>query len=295
MKALFIGNLTLDIFGNNLRVGGPGFYGGRALSEGFNVEVYVLTNVDVDYRGLILGTANIYGIKILEIENKGMPMFRISGGKAVEFNGISHKITNYVIESSIKIVGFDIVILAPIMNEVDVDAITIIKDNTSSLLSADIQGFVRSMNNDKIICAWNKDLEEKLLLLDVVHGNIIEYCFTDNEKMMLKSISDLSSTCKTLFLVSLDQRGTYAIHRGEIIYVPSLPVNAVDDVGAGDILLAVTSYYRAMNNSVVDAVVKGVIAASLKVENAYKMKWFDPEFIETMYDEHVKKIKVINI
>lgn len=295
MKALFIGNLTLDIFENNLRVGGPGFYGGRALSEGFNAEVYALTNVDVDYRGLILGIANVYGIKILEIENKGMPMFRISGGKAVEFSGISHKIPSHIIESSIKIIGFDMVVLAPIMNEISVDVITIIKDNSSILLSADIQGFVRSMSNGNIICSWNKDLDEKLLLLDVVHGNIVEYCFTNNEKMVLKNIVDLSSTCKTLFLVSLDQRGTYAAHRGEIFYVPSLPVKAIDDVGAGDILLAVTSYYRAMNSSIIDAVVKGVIAASLKVENAYKMKWFDLESIETIYEEHVKKIKVINI
>ncbi|MEM2511923.1 MAG: PfkB family carbohydrate kinase [Ignisphaera sp.] len=295
MKALFIGNLTLDIFENNLRVGGPGFYGGRALSEGFNVEVYALTNVDRYYRGLILGIANIYGIKILELENKGMPMFRISSGKATEFSGTSHKIPNHIIESSIKIIGFDIVTLAPIMNEVSIDAVTIIKSNSQSLLSADIQGFVRSMIDNKIICIWSKDLGEKLMLFDIIHGNVAEYCFTNDERIVLKNIADLSSTCETLFLASLDQRGTYAIHRGEIIYVPSVPVKPVEDVGAGDILLAVTSYYRAIGNPVIEAVVKGVIAASLKVENAYKMRWFDLEHIETIYNEHVRKIEGINL
>ena len=84
------------------------------------------------------------------------------------------------------------------------------------------------------------------------------------------------------------------MYSGEIFYIPSLSVNTVDDVGAGDVLLAVASYYRARNESILSSSVKGVIAASLKVENAYR-DWFDRETIESIAQNHERMIKVVNI
>lgn len=294
MRALFIGNITLDVFDGKLRVGGPGFYGGRALSDNLCVETYVLSNVDEVHRGLILGIMNIYGIRILEIEAKEMPIFVIRGGKAVEFHGISHRISQQVVESYLRAYRFDIVILAPIMKELDIDVVGIARRYTNKVLSIDIQGFVRTLAGDNIVCSWVKVLEDALVYADVVHGNIAEFCFAISERDVIKRIVDLSSTCKTLFLVSLDYRGSYAIHQREVFYIPSLPVAVVDDVGAGDVLLATTSYFIARNESTIDASVKGVIAASLKVENAYK-SWFDIETIEAVHREHVQKVQVIKL
>jgi len=294
MKVMITGNLTIDFVENTYRIGGSGFYGGRALSEGFNVETYVLTNIDKNYRSSIINTMNSHGIKVLEIESETMPIFIISKGKAREFKGGSPKISNYFIEKYVKLLNPEIVILAPIMRELDINSIVFIEQKFKGILSVDIQGFVRSIKNSEILCEWDKDLEKNLTLANIVHGNINEFCFKSSETQILKKMSNLSSICKTLFLVSLDQRGTYAIYKGEIFYIPSLNIVPIDDVGAGDILLAITSYYVAKGENVLQATIKGVIAASLKVGNACT-KWFNKEDVESKYSEHTGKIKVVTL
>jgi len=297
LRALFIGNLTLDKVGERLKVGGSGYYGGRALATYLDVETYVLTNVDKNYRGLVLGLLNSYGIKVFEIKSNGMPIFIISSGKAIEFQGTSSKISKEIIESYLKVGGFSIVIIAPIMREIDIDSIYILEDfsrSTINVVALDIQGFVRNVVDNRITCEWIEDLELILRYVDIVHGNIKEFCFAKEELMVVKNIKELSTTLDTAFLVSLDARGTYLVYSGEIFYIPSLSVNTVDDVGAGDVLLAVASYYRARNESILSSSVKGVIAASLKVENAYR-DWFDRETIESIAQNHERMIKVVNI
>ncbi|MEM0371836.1 MAG: PfkB family carbohydrate kinase [Ignisphaera sp.] len=289
--------MTLDKVGERLKVGGSGYYGGRALATYLDVETYVLTNVDENYRGLVLGLLNSYGIKVFEIKSNGMPIFIISSGKAVEFQGTSSKISKEIIESYLKVGGFSIVIIAPIMREIDIDSIYILEDfsrSTINVVALDIQGFVRNVVDNRITCEWIEDLELILRYVDIVHGNIKEFCFAKEELMVVKNIKELSTTLDTAFLVSLDARGTYLVYSGEIFYIPSLSVNTVDDVGAGDVLLAVASYYRARNESILSSSVKGVIAASLKVENAYR-DWFDRETIESIAQNHERMIKVVNI
>ncbi|MEM4553119.1 MAG: PfkB family carbohydrate kinase [Ignisphaera sp.] len=289
--------MTLDKVGERLKVGGSGYYGGRALATYLDVETYVLTNVDENYRGLVLGLLNSYGIKVFEIKSNGMPIFIISSGKAVEFQGTSSEISKEIIESYLKVGGFSIVIIAPIMREIDIDSIYILEDfsrSTINVVALDIQGFVRNVVDNRITCEWIEDLELILRYVDIVHGNIKEFCFAKEELMVVKNIKELSTTLDTAFLVSLDARGTYLVYSGEIFYIPSLSVNTVDDVGAGDVLLAVASYYRARNESILSSSVKGVIAASLKVENAYR-DWFDRETIESIAQNHERMIKVVNI
>ncbi|MEM1682690.1 MAG: PfkB family carbohydrate kinase [Ignisphaera sp.] len=289
--------MTLDKVGERLKVGGSGYYGGRALATYLDVETYVLTNVDENYRGLVLGLLNSYGIKVFEIKSNDMPIFIISSGKAVEFQGTSSKISKEIIESYLKVGGSSIVIIAPIMREIDIDSIYILEDfsrSTINVVALDIQGFVRNVVDNRITCEWIEDLELILRYVDIVHGNIKEFCFAKEELMVVKNIKELSTTLDTAFLVSLDARGTYLVYSGEIFYIPSLSVNTVDDVGAGDVLLAVASYYRARNESILSSSVKGVIAASLKVENAYR-DWFDRETIESIAQNHERMIKVVNI
>ncbi|MCC6016791.1 MAG: PfkB family carbohydrate kinase [Desulfurococcaceae archaeon] len=295
MKALLVGNLTIDIIeGSVYRVGGTGFYGGRALAEGFGVKVYVLSNVDKSYRSLVTDTMSSYGIEVIDIESESMPLFIIVKGKAREFKGASPTIPINLVKDYIESLNPEIILLVPIMRELDIDAISIVRQHFKGVLSIDIQGFVRAVKNSMILCVWSEDLEKSLVLVDVVHGNISEFCFSDDEMFILRKVMNMSTTCNTLYLVSLDQRGTYAIHKGEIFYIPPLSITPLDDVGAGDILLAITSYYMAKGEDVLQATVKGVIAASLKVANAYT-KWFNRNDIESRYAEHMNKVRVPSI
>lgn len=295
VRVLVVGNITLDLLPDGrIRVGGSGYYGGRALSEYLDVDTYVLTYVDENYRGLVLGVLSSAGIKVLELRADGMPMFKISGGKAVEFQGVSPRIPSTVVESYTRVLGFNAVIFAPIMRELDIDLVRTLNKQPSTVVSLDLQGFVREPSSAGIACRWYEELEKGLLYADIVHGNIAEFCFSNNEHEVLSRLKSLSSSYGTVFLVSLDARGTYAVYRGEVFYIPSLPTSAVDDVGAGDVLLAVTTYYRVLGTPVLEAVVRGVIASSLKVENAYGV-WFDKKAVEEIARAHINNVRVVEI
>lgn len=293
MKTLFIGNITLDKINEEFRIGGPGYYGGRALASYLGVDVYVLTHVSNYYREFIVNTLGNYGVKILEIKSNAIPIFVIDSGKTIQFQGFSDKISSNIIEHHLKNNRYDIVFIVPIMNEIDVDSIHILKEykkRINSILSLDIQGFVRRVAEYGIKCEWTKELEIVLTHVDIVHGNITEFCFTQNEILIIDRIKELSTTSHTAFLVSLDAKGTYLIYLGDIIHIPSLSVAVINDVGAGDILLSVTSYYKAKGNDIITAAIKGVTAASLKVENSHR-DWFSEKLIEVIAQEHKEKLR----
>ncbi|MEM0501525.1 MAG: PfkB family carbohydrate kinase [Ignisphaera sp.] len=294
MRALFIGNITIDDVNGRYRVGGSGYYGGRALAEYLGVDVYVATHIASDVRGLIRGTLDLYGIKVIELGADASPIFIISGGRAVGFRGSSPIIDMEAVKVYAKIYGFEAIYITPIMNEVLEHQIAQVKEFNPKITAIDIQGFVRERSNDDIKCLWKWNSVEVLLNTDIVHGNVREFCFTDEEKDIIKYIKDLSSIGGTSFLVSLDYRGLYLVNNNEVLYIPSLPVETVDDVGAGDILLAVTGYFRAMGMSIVESVVRGIAAAALKTENAYR-EWFSRELLEIYSKELIESIKSIEV
>lgn len=293
MRALFIGNITIDDLGNQYRVGGSGYYGGRALSEYLGVEVYVATHIADDVQGLIRGVLDLYGIKVIELGSNGTPVFIISGGKAVGFRGISPIIDVEVVRMYTHVYRFDAVYITPIMKEILENQITLAREFNSKVTAMDIQGFVREIYDNSIRCLWKWSSEEVLLSIDIIHGNVREFCFTSEEMGVVRHIRDLSSTGKTLFLVSLDHRGLYFIYNNEVLYIPSLPVKSIDDVGAGDVLLAVTGYFRAMGMDVLESVVRGISAAALKTENAYR-EWFSRELLERYGRELLGFVRSLN-
>lgn len=294
MRALLIGNMTIDVLDSGIRVGGSVFYGGRALAEYLGIETYALSHIDKEHRELMINTLSRYGIKIIELKAESVPMFIIKNGKAVKFQGLSQKIPMETIERLIKLLKFDIVMLVPIMGELDIKTIELLKNYTSSTISLDIQGLVRTKINNRIACQWDKMLESALIHTDLVHGNIAEYCFSNDENVVLKYFVELSSSCNTAFLISLDSNGTFLVFKGEAFHIPALTVKNVDDVGAGDILLAVTSYFKACGEPILQAAVKGVIAASLKVGNAYGV-WFNNDMINSIYRSHIYNVKALNL
>ncbi len=294
MKAVFIGNITIDDIDGRYRVGGSGYYGGRALAEYLNVEVYIATHIADTVRGLIRGILDLYGIKVIELGADNTPIFIISNGKAVGFRGASPTIDIEAVKMYTKMYRFDIVYITPIMNEILEHQIAYVKEFNSKVTAIDIQGFVRERYDDAIKCVWKWGSEEVLLNVDIVHGNIKEFCFTDREADIIKHVKDLSSASKTVFLVSLDYRGLYLVSNGEALYIPSLSVKSIDDVGAGDILLAVTGYFKAMDMNTLESVARGVVAAALKTENAYK-EWFNRELLEMYSRELIESVRRVDI
>lgn len=293
VRVLIIGNVTLDEIGDRIRVGGTGYYGGRALAQYLDAEVYVATNISEIYKGLIKGVLESHGIKIIETGYNSTPVFIIRNGKAVGFKGESPKINLLSLEPYIKIYRFDVVILGPILNEINLNELNVLDSWSPKVAALDIQGIVRRVNNHgEIELVWNENMEEKLQKIDIVHGNAKEFCFSKDINLLLKRVKEWSLSTKTLYLVSLDEKGLYMIKNGEILYIKPPPINVVDEVGAGDILLSVTAYYMAKGLTPFEATFRGVAAAVLKIENAYK-EWFDKDLLESFAREIAQNVEVL--
>ena len=294
LKTLIVGNITIDEIGDRIRVGGTGYYGGRALAEYLDAEVYVATNIGEAYKGLVKGVLETHGIKVIEIGYSSTPVFIIRDGKAVGFKGESPRISLSNLEPYARIYRFDVVVLGPILREIDLNEIDYILYWSPKVVALDIQGLVRSVADGELKLVWDYSIEEKLGKIDVVHGNVKEFCFSSDIKNVLSRARDWSSTTKTTYLISLDERGLYIVTNNEALYVRPPPISPVDEVGAGDILLSVTAYYIAKGFSTIESALRGMAAATLKIENAYR-EWFSKDTLESLAKELERFVEEVNI
>ncbi len=302
LKALIIGNLTIDIVDGSTRLGGPGLYGGIALRQ-LGDEVYVYSSISREYLDKVKRALDTHKINLVGSECSSMPTFIIRGGKVrgLEKQGCSIDVDNVV--QIIDTIKPDIIILSPVLGEIDVNTISKISIHAHrsnvKVVSLDIQGLVRRLIDNTIVCSWSDDIWHVLQYVDVVHGNIQEFCFSDNEKNILRiAFNELKMRrSSSTLLLSLDRYGCYLVNyvENKILHVPAPPVNVVDDVGAGDVMTAVTSHYIAKGFDIINATVRGVIAASLKVENAHRDRWFDNDVIERLSPNILKSIRILNL
>ena len=279
--ALFIGNLTIDIVGNRCRVGGSGFYGGVALSEYLGVETHVYTTVDDVYEPMIKSVLAMYGIRMWSSRCCETTTFEIVENKAYRIAKRGCVLRLEEVEAIFDVVKPSMIFVTPVAREISLeDAINLVEilKHRTKTISIDIQGFVRSISEDGLIrCRWEPQLRELLVKATVVHGNESEFCL-ENSLEELISISKLSPVT---ILMSLDSRGCIVVRNGKALRIPAPHVNPVDEVGAGDVLTAVTSYYIALGLDPIEAAARGVAAASLKVENSYG-RWFDEDSIQKL-------------
>ncbi|NPA97582.1 MAG: hypothetical protein GXO32_08285 [Crenarchaeota archaeon] len=291
MRALFVGNLTIDVLDNRVRVGGSGFYGGVALSEYLGVETYVLSSASEKYGPLFRSVLSTYGIKLLEVKCHSVATFRISGRKMwILDSGCC--IPKSSIDTSISVVRPDILLLTPVFKELAISDSLEVLSSFNGVKAVDLQGFVRERLDSRLACVWREQLKDVVMNSTVVHGNIKEFCIGADAADVMRWLRDYSKRCSALILASLDEKGCYAAYRGRVYLVPAPPTSAIDDVGAGDILTAVAAYYLAQGVTPLEAACRGVAAASLKVENPYSA-WFDRESIDTVSKSLLHLIKEI--
>jgi len=294
LRALFLGNITIDrIEGERVRVGGSGLYGGIALSEYLGAEVFVYTSIDEVYGSMIRSVLNSYGISVVGKRCSRPTVFIIRGGKAVDIDDCGCEICPEEALSVVQTIKPEIVLCTPVFQEISPQLVLELRRGFHNIvLSMDIQGFVRTKGSTGIECRWSTELEEALLEATFVHGNISEYCFAKSEREVVQRLRELSASASGVIVASLDDRGCYAALKGEVFRVPALRVKAVDEVGAGDVLTAVASYFIASGYDLLESVSRGVVAASLKTENPYG-NWFDRESLDSLVRDVMKLIEVV--
>jgi len=294
-RVLVVSNFTIDLIEERSRIGGPGYYCCRALTE-LGAECYALGHVSEEYRGLVLGVLNLYGIRALEIPSRAMPIFTIDKGRAAAVRGESPKIDLALVEAHAKTVRADIVVFSPVMGEIGSEDVKNFRRGFQGLTALDIQGLVRRKLNDEIGLVWSHEVEEAVAEVDLVHGNINEFAFSRDEIEVVKRLRDISTVApRTVIFASIDHRGSYAIRSGEVYLLRPPDISPVDDVGAGDIMLSVAALYMHRGLGWLEAAAIGVAAAALKVENAYRDVWLREEEVRAYSEIVLSRAIPVNI
>ncbi|MEM0015094.1 MAG: PfkB family carbohydrate kinase [Zestosphaera sp.] len=286
MKAVLVGSATVDVLGEGVRVGGSVYYGGLALAKHLGVETHAVTLIDKRNTDLILGSFLGSGVVLHPVECSRVPHFVIREGKAVNVVADECRIPADMVEKVLEDVRPDILMLAPVFQEVEVSEYVELLSalDQVKIKSLDIQGFVRSAAGDEIKCVWSDELFELMGLVDLTHGNLKEFCFSSSGDTVVRRLLENEVLKSSAVAATMDSRGLYLIAKGDSFKLSSLKVVSVDEVGAGDVFTAVTSHYMAAGNELPEAVMKGVVAASLKVSRSSR-NWFTAEELEERLPE----------
>lgn len=278
MRALVVGSTTIDVVRDATRVGGSTYYCGLTLSKHLRDETHVLTSIDKRSSNLVRKTFSEAGVHLHTVECARIPQFSIKDGKAVDVVAGECVIPADIARGVIESVKPDIVLITPVYNEVVIDDYIKLLEGVEwvKVKSLDIQGLVRVVASGGIKCAWRDEILKLMSVVNLTHGHIKEFCFTDDEVTVVSALASNEGLRNSVVAVSMDSRGLYLVTRGECYRVPSLQVMEVDEVGAGDVFTAVASHYMAVERDLQRAIVKGVIAASLKVSRATG-NWFTVE------------------
>jgi len=293
MLALIIGSVTIDDIGNELRVGGSVYYGGKALRRFPGVEVHVLTPLDTTHKEFVVEIFEGEGINVHSIVCESIPVFVIRSGKALGLRAGGCPIGAEEVIELISDLRPDILILAPVFRELDFKTAVLGLDEVKvdgGISSVDIQGFVREVSNG-ITCVWDEGIYDVINRANLTHGNLREYCFSSDVAEVLQVLQLNIRSYNASVAVTRDSGYSYLISKYEVYEVPTLKVIAVDEVGAGDVLTAVATYHLALGDTPKDAFIKGSIAASLKVSRPYG-DWFTLEEIDKYFNELRKGLKI---
>lgn len=294
MRVVLVGSATIDVVDGDVRVGGSVYYGGLALSKYLHDEAHAVTLVDECSASLILKSFSSVGVVPHLVRCGKVPHFTISGGKVVDVVAGECRIPADVVEGVLEEVRPDILVVAPVYREIEISGYLRLLGGLSQVKvkSLDIQGLVRSVGDGSIECVWSNELFKMMGLVNLTHGNLKEFCFSGGEEAVVKQLLENESLRGSAVAVTMDSRGLYLVADGKVFEISSLKVVGADEVGAGDVFTAVASHYMAAGEDLLEAVVRGVVAASLKVSRAAG-DWFNVEELRERFSEVVVRQHVI--
>lgn len=282
MKALIIGSTTIDVLDYTVRIGGSTYYGGLTLSKYLGDETYVLTTVDDSVSNYFHETFSDLKISLRAVKCGKVPHFVIRHGKAVEVLVSECKIPAEVAGELIDVIKPDIIFLAPVYREIDVEEyIGLLRSlrGLTAFKALDIQGLVRISTSKGIECFWREDLLDLMSLVDFTHGNLREFCFSSSVEQVIKALVKSEKLRNTAVAVTTDSSDVYLLSSGRCFKTAPLRVVSVDEVGAGDVFTASVAHYVAEGRDILYAVRVGIVTASLKVWRASDT-WFTREDLE---------------
>jgi len=274
-RLIAIGHLTIDelfLEGRKLRerLGGSVAYGSlAAISMGWRVSI--ISVVGKDMPKSFLQKLSSLGVDISHVKTVegDSTRFRveISGSREVLSRPRSapplrlSDIPNEVGEAGV-------IFLGPVGREISLDLIKNIKKSTKGLITVDLQGFTREFGpRGEVSLTRNKEVFEASSLCDVVHLSREECVVVTGTARLSRGLEIFLDKGVQVVSITMGERGAVVADKDEVLHIPAIkPRRLVDDVGAGDVFLAVLSTCIAEGMDLKTSSATASAAASLSTE-----------------------------
>ena len=272
MNCLVVGHITHDIIVRGSkkieRAGGGAYYSALALSKFCNVVV--LTKVGGSFPISWLEELEAQGISVIIIPSEKSTTYKLHYTSENERTLELLSRADPFYPEELPKEKFDMVLLNPVANEIPLDALNNFKDK---YLTIDIQGFLREIKNMRVRL---KDIDASFLKpAHIIHADV-------NESQHLKNMKP--EEFEVLLISNGPESGT-AYHKGHKYVYKPLRKKIKESTGAGDIFLAVFSYFYK----------KYSFIQALKMANAFTTTFLEKRDFNFSLDEVAEKAKFIEV
>jgi len=180
-------------------------------------------------------------------------------------------------------------LIGPILGEVDLTLIQHIRSSSKAKIFLDPQGLIRTIGKDRRIIHHcdQQTFRQIARLVDFIKPNEPESESITGAKDPVQALMRLHELGSVLPIITLADRGSVLLNKGELYRVPAFPTNAIDPTGAGDVYAGsfITEFQR--SNNITESALFASAAASIMVAQ------FGPDFSMTRaaVEERREKIR----
>ncbi|MBU7032119.1 MAG: ribokinase [Theionarchaea archaeon] len=142
-----------------------------------------------------------------------------------------------ILEVPDPVLSSDIILLGPILQEISPALVHYLREESTSLLFCDPQGFLRSMDDSRIFHTFPAAFKDSLPLFDFVKPNEPEartmtgLNASEKPHTVIERLYDYSPTT---WIVTLAEKGSLIYDGSELLKIPAFSTTATDPTGAGD-------------------------------------------------------------
>ena len=262
---LVIGNPTIDyIEGEFFGPGGPVTYISNSLSQLGQNKIDIVTSFGKDFseenfpdcKNLLNIKSDHTNIFDFFFTSKLRRMNVIHGGKKIKLSDIKIKKEP------------DLIFISPVLNEFSIDKTKQLMEKFKSSFFIGIpQGWIRKVIGEEV--KFDFSGFEKFPRFDILFFSDEELSNSRNSLEKLRKLSNI-------LVITRGSRGVSVYEKDEILNFPSVKVDSVNSIGAGDIFATVFSikYYQLKNKSLAAKFANQIAAHSTRYEG---LKSINPE------------------
>ena len=175
----------------------------------------------------------------------------------------------------------DAVVINPVAGEVSWELVKVIRER-AKLVSIDLQGFTRRFLNDGLVV---NDSSSSIIELALAHSDVVKVS-ADEVNHRVKGVRD------KVLVVSMGGNLAKMYTNGKVYWFDGgIKVNAVDPTGAGDVLICSLTGYLKMGLNPIDAFIKAVALATVRVTVVGPFGRIDPWLLDQVTGELSRLIR----